>query len=233
MSARGFHTRDLSRVSRVVDALPTKHESTVSFEGGVLGPAALSALSALTMTPFDYLDLRSSDASLRVWPARHAWVFSSRSHADAEEVLGVSLAPGKNVLADAEITLEQGDVGYPIWMETRSIPRAFSFFRALTSDAFERGCIMQPHAQAKASLVAWIAALQSKVNAVLDLEVDVARALTEAFPGESLDWQSDGILVEFPEGRIHGFLVTPNTGEREQKRWLARIDKALRRADLA
>jgi hypothetical protein len=40
------------------------------------------------------------------------------------------------------------------------------------------------------------------------------------------------ILVDFPEGRIHGFLKTPNVDERHRRKWQARIDKALRKAKL-
>jgi hypothetical protein len=75
-------------------------------------------------------------------------------------------------------------------------------------------------------------ALCPQVDAVLEIERCAARALTERFAGEPLDWQADGILVDFLDGRIHGFLYSSDVSERARRRWQAQIDAALRRAGL-
>ena len=71
-----------------------------------------------------------------------------------------------------------------------------------------------------------------RVDAVLDLEVGVARELTELYAGEKLDWQAAGCLIDFPDGIIHGYLTTPNVGESDRAKWKRRISKALRDAGL-
>ena len=86
---------------------------------------------------------------------------------------------------------------------------------------------------AKPQLLAFLQALGARVHAVLDLEVAAARDLTTKNIGEKLDWQAGGMLVDFPEGRIHGFLRSPNVGERHREKWQRRATKALKRAGLA
>lgn len=96
----------------------------------------------------------------------------------------------------------------------------------------ELGHIAGVQAAAKSLLLEYLVALRTNVHAVMTLDVAAARDLTERFGSESLDWQADGMLVDFPEGRIHGFLRTPNIGAKHQKKWQQRVAKALKRAGL-
>lgn len=233
VAVRGYHTEDPALVARLVSAVQPPRESTVSFEGGVLSREAQDSLSALALSPYEYLDVRTSDADLRVWPAEHSWVHASAPRSVVETVLGRPLAQGKNVVDDGELTLDEADPGHPVFLETRSIPRALSFFRAMTSETFSRGFVMQLSEQAKPALVAFLHALHPRVNVSMEIDLAAARSLTEAFPRATADWQSDGVMVSFPDGTISGFLTTPNVGERYRNRWLARVDEALRRAGLS
>ncbi len=200
VSARGFHTSDPARFARLVAAVEPRREHTISFEGGTLRPQAFAALEALSASPFQYLDVRTAEANLRIWPQLRSWV--------------------------------QGRDG-SIDTETTSIATAVGVFRAMTRDQVERGFILGVQPEAKAPLLRFLEALAPRVDAVLDLDVAAARALTELYAGEKLDWQAGGVLVDFPEGRIHGFLKTPDRGERDREKWLARVSKALRRAGLS
>jgi hypothetical protein len=198
VSVRGLHTTDPTRFAHVVDALEPKHDHTLSFEGGTLTTAAHEALDALATAGFQYLDLRTAEASLRIWPALYSWV-----HGNGDK------------------------------LETKDIPTALAAFRGLTGERVNRGFINGVLAETKPLLLRFLGQLGTRVDAVLSLDVAAARALTEIYAGERLDWQADGILVDFPEGRVHGFLVSPNVGETHRAGWQQRIVKALHRAGLA
>jgi len=58
-----------------------------------------------------------------------------------------------------------------------------------------------------------------------------ARALTELFAAERLEWHG-AVIVRFPEGEILSYLVTPNAGEEDRAKWLKRVDKGLKKAGL-
>ncbi len=75
VALRGLHTTDATRISRVIHAVATRFDHTVSFEGGAIAPAALREL-ALSRA-FDYLDVRTPLANLRIWPERYSWVTSN------------------------------------------------------------------------------------------------------------------------------------------------------------
>ncbi len=75
VSLRGFYTTDATKISRVIQAVATKFDHTVSFEGGVIALAPLREL-ALSRA-YDYLDVRTSLANLRIWPELHSWVTSN------------------------------------------------------------------------------------------------------------------------------------------------------------
>jgi hypothetical protein len=197
ISARGFHTLDPARFERLVTALVPEREHTISFEGGQLGAATLRALDALARSPFQYFDLRATNADLRIWPGLRTWVHT----------------PERQV-------------------ETQDISSALALFCSLTAERAERGFIQGVRAETKPLLVNFLTALGGRVNAVLELDLLAARSLTELYAGERLDWQADGVLVDFPEGRIHGFLTTPKVSGRDREKWLARIEKALGRAGL-
>lgn len=94
----------------------------------------------------------------------------------------------------------------------------------------DRGFITGVRAETKPQLSGFLDALAARVDAVLEIDVAVARMLTEQYAGAALDWQADGVLVDFPEGRIRGFLRTPKTTEGDAQKWRARVTRALRRA---
>lgn len=73
---RGLHTTDPTRIARVIDAIEVARDHTVSFEGGTMAPA-FEALRALALSgAYDYLDVRTRLANLRLWPQRQCWVTS-------------------------------------------------------------------------------------------------------------------------------------------------------------
>lgn len=226
VSTRGFHTKDPARFAALVAAIEPKREHTISFEDGVLD---LPSFAALALTPFSYLDVRTRNANYRSWPDRETWVHARCDLERACEVFETRLTPGENLLPGAKVTFADGNVN----LEVKSIPTALTTFSRLTEKAIDRGFIMSIAPAAKAALVTFLERADATVNAVLELESSAARTLTELYAGEKLDWQAEGILVDFPDGRIHGFLKTPNTGDADRAKWQARLDKALRKAGLA
>jgi len=197
VSARGFHTTAPDRFARLVAAIETKHDHTISFVGGVLGSAARDSLAALATSELSYLDVRTTNASLRIWPGLRAWV-------------------------------------HPLELETKEPEPALKAFFEITNEEMNRGFVMGGVvSKTKPVLERFLRDLHATIDAVLDVDVSSARSLTEAYVNEKLDWQAAGVLVDFPEGRIHGFLVTPNVDETYREKWLARIAKALSRASLA
>jgi hypothetical protein len=204
VAVRGFHTTDPERIEALVAAVNPKRQHTISFRGGTLGDAARAALAALCGSEFGYLDLRTSPASLRVWPGRHTWVDRLSGHTSTD------------------------------WLETRSITEALDRFNGICGQETEivQGHITGITEQARAPLLGFLGASLTEVHVVLDVSVQTARLLTEQFPGQKLDWGSEMIQVDFPDGWIHGYLKTPKVDEQHRRRWQARIDKALRRARL-
>lgn len=74
VSARGFRTADPERIEAVVSAIDEGRANTVSFETGTLNLEAWRTLEGLATSRFGYLDLRTTNASLRIWPKRISWV---------------------------------------------------------------------------------------------------------------------------------------------------------------
>ena len=202
VGVRGFHTTDPARFEALIAAADPKREHTVSFLGGTLDDEVRSALVELCRCEFGFFQLRTSSADLRIWPGRRTWIIGLSERA----------APGP--------------------LETKSITEALECFNDISGERIDQGHISRITEQARAPLLSFLGAARTEVHAVLDVTLQTARFLTEQFPEGNLDWQSDMILVEFPDGRIHGFLKTPNLDERRRRRWQARIDEALRRANL-
>ena len=169
VSVRGLHTTETGRFARIIAAVDPNHEHTVSFEGGTLGAAARAALDALAVARYEYLDFRTVDASLRIWPGLRSWVHAACNVETASAAFGAPLRGGENTVNDATVNVNLTGSGYPIDVQTAS--------------------------------------------------------------GEPIDWQADGMLVDFPEGLVHGYLVTPNAGERERAAWQVRVEKAFALAD--
>jgi hypothetical protein len=65
------------------------------------------------------------------------------------------------------------------------------------------------------------------VHVTLDVQLELARELATVCPDLRHDWQASMVLVDFPDGRIHGFLKTPDATDRDRERWLARVRKAV------
>jgi hypothetical protein len=147
-----------------------------------------------------------------------------------EEVLGAELTTGVNTVRGGTVTLAEAGEGWPTDLRATSPELALRLFHALTTGPLARGHITGIRDGARASLLAFLRASGAEVSATLELPVAVARDLAEAFAETAIDWQARAVIVDFPEGRIHGFLTTPKVEERDRKRWHARIDKALRRA---
>lgn len=117
-------------------------------------------------------------------------------------------------------------------IEFAGMTEALSRFRELGPTRVVQGFINGITPPCCAPLKEFLMVTGVTVHAVLELNVSTARALTELYTGEKLDWQADMLLVDFPEGRIHGFLKTPDTGPEFRAKWLERVEKALRRAGL-
>jgi hypothetical protein len=115
-------------------------------------------------------------------------------------------------------------------VELPGMAEAFNRFGDLAPERVVRGFISGITPPCHAPFHELLVAMRVQVHAVLGLSVAKARELTELYAGEKLDWQADGLLMDFPEGRIHGFLKTPDTGPELRAKWLARVEKALRRA---
>lgn len=75
VSLRGFHTTDAAKIARVIHAVATRFDHTVSFEGGAIVPQPLRELAV--SRAYDYLDVRTPLANLRIWPERTSWVTSN------------------------------------------------------------------------------------------------------------------------------------------------------------
>jgi hypothetical protein len=202
VGVRGFHTTDPDRFEALIAAAESKREHTVSFLGGTLDDEARSALSELCGCSFEVLQVRTASASLRVWPGRRAWVEGLAERRPTDLV------------------------------ETKSIAEALDRFDGISGEHIDRGHISNLSGQARAPLLSFLSAARTEVHVVLSVTLQAARSLTELFPGQKLDWQSDTARVDFPDGSIRGFLETPRAEERHRRRWQARIDEALRRAGL-
>lgn len=198
VAMRGFHTTDAARIERVISAVATKYDHTISFEGGSIAASAGPLRDLALSRAYDYLDVRTRIANLRIWPARHSWVTSD--------------APT---------------------FETTSIAAAVERFHATAGEPHERGFVMRMRDAAKPLVVRLAIALGAELNAVIEVELAVASALTTLFAGERLEWQADGLFVRFPDGEIAGFLKTPKVADKHRAKWHAQIDKAIRKAKLS
>lgn len=232
VSLRGCHTSDATKIERLVEAIEPERDHTISFTGAELTPAAQNALERLATSKFHYFDISTSAANLRIWPALYSWVHASLDRADASRAIGTQLEIGDNVVGDAKVKIRDDGKGWPFDVDTKNIATALAMFRAVGGTQVKAGFVNGVAEETKPALIEFLQALGAKVDVVLDVDVSVARSLTELFEGEPLDWQSNGLFVDFPEGRIHGFLVTPNIQERHRLKFLGRITRALRRANL-
>ncbi len=230
VGVRGFRTNDPKRIDRLVSAIDPGHDSTISFETGLLDERGWARLEALAAAPAEYLDVHAGGANLRMWPAQ-VKVYA-RLPIDGVygvgEAFGAPLRAGENRHGDTTIMIDPV-VGYPLAVAVTTTDRALALrmFRALGDAQLSRGYLMRASAPAKTALAPFLHGLGATVHVTLDVQLELARDLATAYRDLRHDWQASSVLVDFPDGRIHGFLRTPETTERDREQWLARIRKAV------
>lgn len=229
-SVRGFRTADPRRIDRLVAAIEPGHDSTINFETGLLDPRGWARLEELAAAGSDYLDIHAGGANLRMWPAQ-VKVYA-RLPMDGiygvGEAFGAPLRAGENRFGETTIVIDPV-VGYPLAVALTTTDRATAMrmFRALGDAQLSRGHVQRASEPAKRALSPFLAHLGATVHVTLDVGLELARELAIGCPDLRHDWQASAVLVDFPDGRIHGFLKTPNTGDQDREQWLARIRKAV------
>lgn len=233
VALRGFRTSEPARIERLVAAVEPGFETTVNFDTGLLDSRGWSRLEALATAGPDYLDVHAGHANLRLWPAQ-AKVYA---RLPADGIIGVSMAfgeplrSGENRFGDTTIMIDPV-VGYPLAVALTSSDRAVALrmFRALGDANVSRGYLMRPNEPAKSLLAPFLHGLRATVHVALDMQLELAAELATGCSDLRHEWGSvigavgwSGVAVDFPGGRIHGYL--PNGEDRE--RWLERIRHAL------
>ena len=230
VGVRGFRTSDPRRIERLVSAIEPGHDSTINFETGLLDLRGWTRLEALAAAQSEYLDIHAGGANLRMWPAQ-AKVYARLPIDGIEGVsaaLGAPLRAGENRHGETTVMIDPV-VGYPLAVAITTPDRdvAMRMFRALGDARLSRGYVMRASEPAKHALGPFLAGLGATVHVTLDVQLELARELATVCPDLKHDWQASLVLVDFPDGRIHGFLKTPNTSEGDREQWLARIRKAV------
>lgn len=236
VSVRGPSTRDPAGLRVLVEATAeSKGWTALTFEGGSLTPEGWQALEELAPRRFGYLDVRDSVANLRLWPAE--WVVSATGpRAWLEAQLGAPLTEGRHPRAEAglELVVRAADPAKAYVVANAESPaRAFALFRRLAGDSLAHSFIKEPHPSCHEVLLRLLVSLGVEVRADLFVGLARARALTERFVDAEIEWQADHVCVDFPSGRLHGFILSPNTTEDDQRRWHAMVDRGLERGGLS
>lgn len=230
VGVRGFRTSDPRRIERLVSAIEPGHDSTVHFEAGLLDSRGWARLEALAAAPADYVDIHAGGANLRLWPAQ-AKVYARLPFDGIEGVslaFGAPLRAGENRVGEATIVIDPV-IGYPLAVALATADRALALrmFRALGDAQLSRGHVMRASEPAKQALAPLLRHLGATVHVTLDVQLELARELATVCPDLRHDWQASMVLVDFPDGRIHGFLKTPDATDRDRERWLARVRNAV------
>lgn len=230
VGVRGFRTADPGRVARLVAAIEPGHDSTINFETGLLDERGWARLGELAAGRPDYLDVYAGGANLRMWPEQ-AKLYARLpldGVAGVAQAFGAPLRAGANQQGETSIVIDPV-VGYPLAVAVTTPDRdvALRMFRALGDPEVSRGYVMRATEPAKSALGPFLRGLGATVHVVLDVHVELACELATVCPDLKHDWQASMVHVDFPTGRIHGFLKTPNTGEHDREQWLARIRKAV------
>lgn len=230
VGVRGFRTSDPRRIDRLVSAIDPAHDSTIHFETGLLDARGWARLEALAAAPSEYLDVHAGGANLRIWPAQ-AKVYARLpidGVAGVSEAFGAPLRAGANQCGDTTIMIDPV-IGYPLAVAVATPDRAIAMrmFRALGDAQLSRGYVMRASEPAKHALAPFLHDLGATVHVSLDVQLELARELATVCPDLRHDWQASRVLVDFPDGRIHGFLKLPDAGERDREVWLARVRKAV------
>lgn len=229
VGVRGFRTNDPGRIERLVSAIEPGHDSTVNFETGLLDPRGWARLEALAAAPAEYVDIHAGGANLRLWPAQ-AKVYARLPALGIEgvsEAFGAPLRAGENRCGETTILIDPV-IGYPLAVALATTDRAVAMrmFRALGDAQLSRGYVMRASEPAKRVLAPFLHGLGATVHVSLDVQLELARELATVCLDLRHDWQASMVLVDFPDGRIHGFLKTPDATERDRERWLARVRNA-------
>lgn len=229
VGVRGFRTTDPRRIERLVSAIDPAHDSTISFEAGLLDDRGWARLEALAAERAEYLDVHAGGANLRMWPAQ-AKVYARlplEGIAGVSCAFGAPLRAGENRHGETTIMIDPV-IGYPLAVALSTPDRAIALqmFRALGDAQLSRGHVLRASEPAKHALAPFLHGLGATVHVSLDVRLELARELATACPDLRHDWQASRVLVDFPDGRIHGFLKTPDIGERDRERWLARVREA-------
>lgn len=227
----GLASAEPTLFERVIEAVEPNRDSTISFADGTLDPLGRAALDELAVSDFGYLDVQTTTANLRVWPALYTWVHARGDKEAATAAFGAPLQAGTNELGDTKIKIDEA-TGYPIDVETKSIPTALRMFHALSDDRVVRAHVTGLRPTAKPAFASFLRAIHATVSATMEIDVAVARDLTERFAGTAVEWQANGLIVQFPAGAIQGFLTTPNATDRHREKWQERVSKALAKAKL-
>lgn len=230
VGVRGFRTADPRRIDQLVSAIEPGHDSTIHFETGVIDARGWARLEALAAAPSEYLDIHAGGANLRRWPAQLK-VYARLPFdgvAGVSEAFGAPLRAGENRHGDTTIVIDPV-IGYPLAVAVTTTDReiAMRMFRALGDAQLSRGHVLRASEPAKHALGPFLRDLGATVHVQLDLQLELARELATVCPDLRHDWQASRVLVDFPAGRIHGFLKAPETSERDREQWLARVRTAV------
>jgi hypothetical protein len=230
VGVRGFRTNDPRRIERLVAAIEPGHDSTINFESGLLDARGWARLAELAEAPADYVDLHAGAANLRIWPAQSK-VYARLPFDGIEGVsdaFGARLRAGENRHGDTTIMIDPV-VGYPLAVALTTPDRAVALrmFRALGDVQLSRGHVTRASEPAKRALATFLDGLGATVHVSLDVQLELARELAIGCPDLRHDWQASMVLVDFPAGRVHGFLKTPQTTDQDREQWLARVRKAI------
>ena len=238
VALRGLAARDPAGLRVLVEATAGSAESrgwtTLTFAGGSLTTEGWRALEELAPQRFAYLDVRGPAASLRLWPTQ--WVVNMTGpRAQLEALLGAPLTEGRHARAATRpaLVVREADPGVLYVVADAEAPaQALALFRRVAGEALAHSFIKDPHPSCHGALLRLLIAVGVEVRGDLVLDLARARALTERFADAEVEWQADHTSVDLPSGRLHGFILSPNTSEEDQRRWHAAIDRALRRGGL-
>ncbi len=210
VTARGYHTTSEERIAKLVDAVDPRRDNTLSFEGGMLDRPAHEAFVATGA--YHYFDLRTRQGTcLRVWPGQYSWVHTTP---DLAQQL-VAREPKTRLDGDSTLVIAKGNFA-----------GALRAFHAVATPPIDRGFVMKLGAPGREAYKRFLLASRCQVDVVLELDVAVARQLSELFQGESHDWQAGGVLVRFPACTIHGF-ARNHSLDKERDAWFKRVDRAV------
>jgi len=238
--AHGFETSDRSRIARVVAAAAPGGDTTISWRDGSFVDA-WPQLTAFTLGgAYRSLHISTAGGLLSVWTGQrcrfHAAVPAS-GLAPFEEVVCTSITKQPTTLlhdgrsvGEVKLIVYRGEPD-EIELETPWVELAFAMFSRIPDFTNRSSFVTSPTDAGKPALTELLMSTGSHIDATLELAPPAACELTELFDGESLNWQTRGVTIEFPQLEIQG-CVTPNNRDADRQAWIHQIDQALRKAGL-